>query len=88
MHTSGHVITLSSNPDDAVHVKHRLVSESPFHLGECVGTRLSAVLEVSNSIAAQHWHDWVANLPGVEYVEVVFVHWDHAAAAEERHVLN
>jgi hypothetical protein len=87
MHTSGHVFTLCANPEIASQAKDRLVSDSPFQLGECVGTRLPAVLEAPNSIAAQHWHDWAADLPGVEYVEVVFVHWDHATAGDH-HVLH
>ena len=88
MHTSGHVFTFSSNPEIASTAKARLITDSPFQLGECVGSRLPAVLETPNSIAAQHWHDWAADLPGVEAVEVVFVHWDQATADGEHHVLH
>lgn len=80
MHTSGLVLTLC---DDAALAKATLLefdSAGPFTLGEAVGPCRAATLEVADPQSAHGWHDWAAALPGVEGVEVVFVHWDEVDA--------
>lgn len=76
MHISGNIFTLSQNPELARTAMTTLEQNGPFHLGKGTGTRVPAVLEVNDPEAAQHWHDWARDVPGVEFVEVVFVQWD------------
>jgi hypothetical protein len=71
MHTSGLIVTLA----DPLALRE-LSGAGPFILGAPTGPSVPAVLEVADPQAAQWWHDWTAALPGVEAVEVVFVHWD------------
>ncbi len=85
MHISGHVFTLSQNPELARTAKITLESVGPFRLGDGVGTRFPAVLEVNGPEKAQYWHDWASDVPGVEFVEIVFVQWDHLGS-ESHHV--
>jgi hypothetical protein len=80
MHTSGLVLTLSVDPTMASVARGKLASAGPFQLGDAVGPCLAVVMETSAPPAAHEWHDWAAALPGVEAVEVVFVHWEEADA--------
>jgi hypothetical protein len=72
MHTSGLVLTVA----DPSTTLRELGEAGPFTTREPVGRRIPAVMEVPDPQAARRWHDWVAALPGVEGVEVVFVYWD------------
>jgi hypothetical protein len=78
MHTSGLVITLSSDAALAAEAERALTAAGPFTLGPANGPRRAATLETSDPRAAHDWHDRAAALPGVIGVEVVFVHWDEA----------
>jgi hypothetical protein len=85
MHISGHVFTLSQNPELAQTARTTLETCGPFRLGQGSGNQQPAVLEVNGPEAAQQWHDWASEVPGVEFVEVVFVQWDHVDS-ESHHV--
>ena len=37
-----------------------------------------ATLEATDPKATHDWPDWAAALPGLDGIEVVFVHWDDA----------
>jgi len=76
MHTSGLVLTLCNDSVSAEAAQRALAHAGPFTLGDSFGARRAATLEVTSPKAAHDWHDWAATLPGVEGVEVVFVHWD------------
>lgn len=78
MHTSGLVVTFAKDAVVARDAQHMLAAAGPFTLGDGCGPCWAVTLEVSDPQAAQRWHDWVEALPGVEAVEVVFVHWDEA----------
>ena len=80
MHTSGLVLTLCDHAALAETAQLELAAAGPFTLGESVGPCQAATLEVTDPKAAHGWHDWAASLPGVEGVEVVFVHWDEIDA--------
>ena len=80
MHTSGLVLKLSADPASAQAALQVLAVAGPFTLGESVGSCRAAVMEASDPKAAHDWHEWAAALPGVESVEVVFVHWDDNSA--------
>lgn len=83
MHTTGLVLTLTADPVAATGSLAELVAAGPFTLGEPAGPCRAAVLEAPDPKAAHDWHDWAAALPGVESVEVVFVHWDEAPEGDQ-----
>jgi hypothetical protein len=78
MHTSGLVLTLCDDAVAAETAERALANAGPFTLGNGLGSRRAATLEVTTPKAAHAWHDWATALPGVEGVEVVFVHWEDA----------
>lgn len=80
MHTSGLVLSLSDDSILAKSAQRELAAAGPFTLGEAVGRCRAVTLEVADPRAAHGWHDWAAALPGVEGLEVVFVHWDEVDA--------
>ncbi len=77
MHTSGLVLTFAADPSLSAAARRDLAG-GPFTLGEARDRCQPAVLETTGPGAAHDWHDWAAALPGVEGVEVVFVHWDES----------
>lgn len=78
MHTSGLVVTFADDPALARGAQLELTAAGPFTLGDGSGSRQAATLEAADPRTAHDWHDWAAALPGVEGIEVVFVHWDDA----------
>jgi hypothetical protein len=84
MHTSGLVFTFADEPTLVRDAQCKLTAAGPFTLGDGRGLCRAATLETTDPKAAHDWHDWAAALPGVEGVEVVFIHWDDAA--EVNHV--
>lgn len=82
MHTTGLVLTLADDPPSAHAALAELAAAGPFTLGQATGLCWSAVLEAADPKASHDWHDWAAALPGVDGVEVVFVHWDDEAEPE------
>lgn len=76
MHTSGWVVTFAADPALARGAQLELASAGPFTLGDAHGCRRAVTLEASDPQAAHHWHEWAEALPGIDGVEVVFVHWD------------
>jgi len=78
VHTSGLVISLCADPALANAALVGLATAGPFTLGDASGPCRAVVLETTDPKASHDWHDWAATLPGVEAVEVVFVHWDDA----------
>jgi hypothetical protein len=85
MHTTGLVVTLSGDRDRAAAALAELTAAGPFTVGHSVGPCWAVVLETPGPESTQTWHDWALGVPGVESVEVVFVHWDEAAEPELTH---
>jgi hypothetical protein len=85
MQTNGLVVTFAADPALARAAQLELASAGPFTLGDASGASRAVVLEAVDPKAAHDWHDWAAALPGVECVEVVFVHWD-GTEQEKSHV--
>lgn len=84
MYTSGLVVLLSSEVNEAREALRRIGAAGPFTLGDRNDRFLPVVLEADDPGHARHWHEWAASLAGVQGVEVVFVHWedeegDHAS---------
>lgn len=80
MHTSGLVVTLADDLILAKAALRQLADAGPFQVGESSGPCRAVVLEASDPKSSEQWHDWAASLPGIENVEVVFIHWDETEA--------
>ena len=76
MPVSGLVVTLVEDGQARAHVIHRLAGDPRFTCGEPVGNRLPVALEAPDDRAARDIHQWLSELPGVEYLDVVFVGFD------------
>lgn len=79
MQTCAWVVTLTADEPRAEAVRQTLRGAGPFTLGPMQGNKLAVVVETTDPHEAQAWHEWAAALPGVENIEVVFVHWEDAA---------
>jgi len=80
MMISGLVLTLDSQPSGAVDT---IRSRPHLTLGEQNGRLLSIAIEANTPAESEELHNWLIDVPGVENVEVVFVHRDDA---EDGHV--
>jgi len=80
VYTSGLLLTLCDDPELAEHALAELAAAGSFTLGESSGPCRPAVLEAADAKSAHDWHDWASAVPGVESMEVVFVHWEDAEA--------
>jgi nitrate reductase NapAB chaperone NapD len=77
------VVTLSNAPEKHTEVIAALRSIPALTLGEPNGHRIPLVVE-ADAQDSRHWHDWIANLPGVAHVEVAFVSFEETLAPNER----
>lgn len=53
-----------------------LAAHPAFTLGERLGDWLTLALEAENASEGRDLHAWLATVPGVEWVEVVAVHFE------------
>ncbi len=80
MMTSGLIVMLDPDSPAGDSALAALRAADPFTVGDQRGRLLSAVLETRDAVESERWHDWLRQVPGVEDVEVVFVHWEDADA--------
>jgi hypothetical protein len=73
MITSGLVITLSADPRLAGAAEHSLRLHPGIVLGQPQHRWLPLVAQTDDVHASRDLHDWLGNLPGVEFVDVVHV---------------
>lgn len=76
MMTSGLVVMLETDSLNSASALAAIRAMPALTLGEQNGRWLSVALETGHAEESERWHDWLSRLPGVEDVEVVFVHWD------------
>lgn len=81
MITSGLIVKLEPAASGGISPLAAICSMSSFTIGKHEGDWLSVALEAEDAAASERWHDWIRNLPGVEAVEVVFVHLDDLEVA-------
>jgi hypothetical protein len=81
MTTSGLVVMLDPDSPYEESVVAAIRDNPVFTVGDRNGCWLSVVLEASNPNESEFWHDWLCRLPGVENVEVVFVHLEEPEVA-------
>ena len=76
MITSGLVITLSSDAELAAHALTQLSARPEFMPGGRTDRWLPVAMEARDDSASRDLHDWLQALPGVDYVDVVSVHFE------------
>lgn len=82
MHISGLVVTFGSDAALAAAALAKIRAAAPLTLGATHERSWAATLETTDPQSAQAWHNWLVDLPGVEHVAVVFVHWEDAEVAD------
>ena len=73
---SGLVVTLPSDEELAQAVMQSIQQQPVLEMGPRNVHRLPLVLETNCPTESQKITDWLFSLPGVEYVDVAFVHLD------------
>ncbi|HWQ93226.1 MAG TPA: hypothetical protein VN673_16245, partial [Clostridia bacterium] len=73
---SGLVLTLSADPALAREAKTLLQRRPELVLGECRERWLPVAAEVADVAAGRDLHDWLSEVPGVEFVDVVQVNFE------------
>jgi nitrate reductase NapAB chaperone NapD len=74
MKISGLIVTLEPSQERRENAV-RLMGEKPsFLLGECDGDHLPVAMEAASSQDAENEVRWLQDLPGVLFVDVVYVH--------------
>jgi hypothetical protein len=76
MITSGLVITLSADAALAAQAVAALSARSEFTPGERNDRWLPVAMEARDDAESRELHDWFYALPGVDYVDVVYVNFD------------
>jgi len=76
MPTSGLVITLSADAELAAQTRAMLMVRREFTVGERNDHWLPVAMEASDDAGSRDLHDWLHSLPGVEFVDVVYVNFD------------
>lgn len=74
----GLVVMLDPDSPEGHSALAAIRSAPSLEVGEQNGRWLSVALETSDAEECERLHDWMNRIPGVEGVEVVFVHWDDA----------
>ena len=78
---SGLVATLTADATLAGLALQAIGEHPALELGSPAGRRLPLVLETATPTESHALGEWLVELPGVEYVDVAFVHWDDDLAA-------
>jgi hypothetical protein len=84
MMTSGLVLTLSADPGLARQAQDALRSRGELTLGAAERRWLPVAVEVSDARAGRELHEWLATLPGIEFVDVVQVNFEYEIPGELR----
>jgi hypothetical protein len=79
---SGLVATLTADAALARSALQAIEQHPALEPGPPEGRRLPLVLETASPGESHALGDWLIELPGVEHVDVAFVHWDDGPATE------
>jgi len=80
MPVSGLVLTLDADPNHARAALAALRADDCIDVGVPVGPRLPVVTDTPDAHADRRLQDRIRSICGVEYIDVVFVHFDAPAA--------
>ena len=78
MPISGLVITLSEQADLARSAVQQIRGNAQVRLGDREGRRIPLVLDTPDPSTDKRTWNWLNELPGVTWVDVVFIHFDAA----------
>lgn len=81
MPVSGLLITLTTDDRLAAEVVQRLQTRREILPGERQQQWLPVAVDGRDETHSREVHDWIVQLPGVAFVDVVSVHFEEAAAA-------
>jgi hypothetical protein len=81
MPISGLLLTLNENPYTRTETILALRSHSRIETGQCVERWLPIAVDAEDDDESRQLHDWISVLPGVEFVDVVSVHFDEENVA-------
>ena len=84
MPVSGLLLTLNADQQLAAHTMAALSARAEFMVGEQTGRWLPVAVEAADETQSQQLHDWLTTLPGVEFVDVVSVHFTEETAEPTR----
>ncbi len=73
---SGLVVTLSSEAELSESAIRSIQQQPALEVGPQDQRRLPLVLETNSHTESQEITDWLTSLPGIEFVDVAFVHLD------------
>lgn len=76
MPTSGLVLTLSPDAELAAQAVARVCARPEFTPGGRNGRWLPVAMEAGDDAQSRDLHEWLHALPGVEFVDVVYVNFD------------
>jgi len=85
---SGLVVYLSGDSKLAEEAKQAISQQKTLEWGPLEERRLPLVLETATSSGSQEVTDWLNELPGVEHVDVAFVHLEEDLTTREPTHLN
>ena len=71
-------LALTFNQDEALasDAVAQMFKRDEIQLGELDGRYMAAVLDTADSRASRELHRWIESLPGVDFVDVVYVGFD------------
>jgi len=81
MPVAGLTVTLNEDEALASAAVGEMFAKDEILLGEVDGRYLAAVMDTPNSRASRKLHGWIEALPGVDFVDVVYVGFDEDAGA-------
>jgi hypothetical protein len=77
---SGLVATLTADASLAQSALQAIRQHPALEAGPQDGSRLPLVLETATPSESHDLSEWLVELPGIEHVDVAFVHWDNDLA--------
>jgi len=83
MPISGLAITLERDAALAEQARRALAGDERIELGPQNDNRIAATIETQSQQEDRQLRDWINALPGVTYVDIVFIHFDDDHAADE-----
>ena len=76
MPVAGLTVTLSADEALASAAVGKMFARQEILLGEVAGRFMAAVMDTPDSGSSRDLHRWIESLPGVEFVDVVYVGFD------------
>lgn len=79
MPVAGLTLTFNENEALASRAVGELFKHASIELGEMNGRYIAAVMDTETSHESRDLHRWIESLPGIDFVDVVYVGFDEEA---------